>query len=489
MQPRIRFLDDRLIERILTEAIDLLSALGVEMHNPQAVALLADHGARISADRFRVYLPEDLIRRAMDSAPRSFRLFNLLGQQTHEFLPDAVYFTPGSAALYLLEYPSGHIRRPKTEDYIRYVRLVEQLPYIASQSTAMVPDDVPAEISDSYRLFLSLLYGQKPVVTGAFSAEGFAVMRDLQRIVRGSQAELEAKPLTIFSCCPTSPLRWSYGPSQNLLDCARHGIPVELIAMPLAGFQAPVSLVGTLIQHTAETLSGLVLSQLVRPGAPVLYGGSPAIFDVRYETTPMGAMETMMLDCAYCEIGKYLGLPTQAYIGMSDAKLLDAQAGLESGIGALLAVLARINNVSGPGMLDFENCQSLEKLLLDNELCGMAFRLAAGIEPRDDFPARAIFEELLQERHLLIAEHTRRWMKTEIHFPGAVIDRTRRQRWAEQGSPTLWERAHREVERLVCSAPASPLAEEVRRELIGRIEAEARQHGMDHLPARPDPVP
>ncbi len=486
MRPAIRFLADELIERIVAEAIELLTTLGVEIHNPQAVDLLASHGAKVSADRFRVYLSEELVRRAIAAAPRSFRLFDVQGRLTHDFTQDAVYFTPGSAALYFLEYPSGQLRRPTTEDYIRYVHLVEQLTYIASQSTAMVPADVPADISDSYRLFLSLLYGRKPVVTGAFSAEGFAVMRDLQLIVRRSQADLEAKPLTIFSACPTSPLRWSYGPSQNLLDCARHGVPVELIAMPLSGFQAPVSLVGTLIQHTAETLSGVVLSQLARPGAPVLYGGSPAIFDVRQETTPMGAMETMMLDCAYCEIGKYLGLPTQAYIGMSDAKQLDAQAGLESGVGAVLAVLARINNVSGPGMLDFENCQSLEKLVLDNELCGMAMRLGAGIQPRDDFPALPLFEELLRERHLLIADHTRRWLKEEIHFPGPVIDRTRRQRWQQQGSPSLLERAHQEAERLIRSAPPSPLGEEVRRELEARMEVEARRFGLDRLPPRPE---
>ena len=113
--------------------------------------------------------------------------------------------------------------------------------------------------------------------------------------------------------------------------------------MPLSGFVAPVTLTGTIIQHTAETLSGLVISQLVNPGTPILYGGSPAIFDMRYETTPMGAVETMMIDCAYSEIGKFLGMPTQAYISLSDAKQLDAQAGLESGIGATLAALSGIN--------------------------------------------------------------------------------------------------------------------------------------------------
>src|SRR4030042_2260624 len=115
----------------------------------------------------------------------------------------------------------------------------------------------------------------------------------------------------------------------------------------------------------------------------------------------MGAVETMMIDCAYNEIGKYLGIPTQAYTSMSDAKDLDAQAGLESAMGATLATLAGINNISGPGMIDFESCISLEKLLLDNELCGMVLRLVKGIEPKEDFPSLPHFEELLKDEPLL----------------------------------------------------------------------------------------
>ena len=265
------------------------------------------------------------------------------------------------------------------------------LRHIAAQSTAFIPADVAEEISDSYRLFLSLLYCEKPVVTGAFTIESFEIMRDMQLAVRGSEKALREKPLTIFSCCPTSPLKWSEITSQNLLDCARYHIPVEFIAMPLSGFMAPVTLIGTLIQHTAETLSGVVIGQLASPGTPMLYGGSPAIFDVRYETTPMGAVETEMIDCAYSEIGKRLGMPTQAYIAFSDAKQLDAQAGLETAMGATLAALSGINSISGPGMLDFESSQSLEKLVLDNEICGMVLRLVKRHRAEGGLPRPAAF--------------------------------------------------------------------------------------------------
>jgi trimethylamine--corrinoid protein Co-methyltransferase len=310
------------------------------------------------------------------------------------------------------------------------------------------------------------------------------VMRDLQLAVRGSAAALKAQPLAIFSCCPTAPLKWSDVTSQNVMDCARHSIPVEYVSMPLAGFVAPVTLVGSLVQHTAETLSGIVISQLTNPGTPALYGGSPAAFDIRYETTPMGAVETMMIECAYAEIGRFLGLPTQAYMGLSDAKLLDAQAGLESSMGATLAALAGVNSVSGPGMLDFESCLSLEKLVVDNEICGMVRRIVRGIEPRDDFPSLPRFEELMRDQHLLISDHTRRHLKAEHYFPGPAIDRANRSRWQAEGGLTLGQRAHREVERLLAAWRPSALGDDVKAELTRLMTREAQRWGMVRLPYR-----
>jgi trimethylamine--corrinoid protein Co-methyltransferase len=478
-------LTDELVQQIVSQATDILCTLGIEIHNKTVLAMLSDCGCPVDMEKHHAVLTREIVDRALKTAPESFGLYDVAGKQTHDFCGHNVYFTPGSTALHILDSQARTMRRPVTADYVSFVKIAEQLDYIASTSTAMVPADVPERISDSYRLFLSLLYGTKPVVTGAFTIESFEVMKDFQLAVRQSPEALKEKPLTIFSCCPTSPLKWSEVTSQNLLDCARYSIPVELIAMPLSGFIAPVSLVGTLIQHTAETLSGIVISQTANPGTPVLYGGSPAIFDVRHETTPMGAIETMMIDCAYNEIGRHLHLPTQAYISLSDSKELDAQAGLESGIGAVLAALCGINNISGPGMLDFESCFSLEKLILDNEICGMAFRLIAGIEPREDFPALAIFQELLKEKHLLISEHTRRHLKKEHFFPGPVIDRAHRSRWEARGAQTLQQRAHSEVERLLKGYEPPDQPESVKKELIKLMGDEARRHGADGLPHLP----
>jgi trimethylamine--corrinoid protein Co-methyltransferase len=481
-RPDVKFLSKDLIERIISEARDILCNLGTTIHNKNILSKLSDFGACVDIDKYHVKYTDEMIDKALEYAPGTVELYDVLGNKTHDLSGYNVYYTPGSAAIHVLDPDTQQVRKPNTQDYIQYVKVLSQCKYISSQSTAFIPADVAEKISDSYRLYLSLMFGEKPIVTGAFTIEAFQIMKDLQLSVRGSEKELKDKPLTIFSCCPTSPLKWSDVTSQNLIDCAQFGIPVEFISMPLSGFMAPVTLVGTLIQHTAETLSGVVIGQLSYPGTPMLYGGSPAIFDVRYETTPMGAVETQMIDCAYNEIGKYLGLPTQAYISLSDSKMLDAQAGLESSMGATLAALSGINNISGPGMLDFESCISLEKLILDNEICGMTLRMIKGIEPREDFPSLPIFQELLKEKHLLISNHTRKYLREEHYFPGPVIDRANLSRWQEEGSLSLGERARQDIKKMVKDYTPTALPEQIKRDMTLRMKSEAQKYGMENLP-------
>ncbi|MEE4273094.1 MAG: trimethylamine methyltransferase family protein [Thermoanaerobaculales bacterium] len=482
MRPTLRFLDDELIDRIVDESRNVLGQVGVEVLDESAAAVLQEHGAAESGGR--VLISGEMVDRALASAPSSFALFDAMGEPTHDFAGGRVHFAPASSAILVLDPDTGRARGPQTADYLRYAKVVAGLPAIHAQSTAFIPADVDERVSDSYRLFLSLLTCSKPVVTGAFSVESLAVMHDLLVTVRGSAGALAEKPLAIFSCCPTSPLKWTREGSANLMDCARASIPVEIVPVPLSGFMAPVTVVGTLVQHTAEVLSGVVMGQIVNPGAPMLFGGCPAIFDMRFETAPMGAVESQLIACGAAEIGRRLGMPAQGYIGLSDAKTLDAQAGLESSMGTTLAALGCFDNVSGPGMLDFINCHSTAKLVVDHELCLMAQRLRRGVEPRDDFPTVPLMRELLSEGHLIIAEHSMKHVGEEIALPGPVIDRAGRPRWVDDGKKTLEQRVAAEVERLLGAYEAPILSDTVVAGLEERMTAAARLCGMDDLPAR-----
>jgi trimethylamine:corrinoid methyltransferase-like protein len=206
MRPRLRFLDDVLVSRILDEARDLLATLGVEVHNAAATELLLAHGARTD-ERGRVLIPATVVDRALRAAPHAVRLFDALGVQTHELGGDAVYFIFGSAAIHVLDGETGRIRPPTTADYVRYAKLVAGLLHFVSQSTVFIFADVLEGIQDSFRLFLSLLLGEKPIVTKTFSATSFKIMRNLQLKMRGTTKTLQTKPLYLFSYCPTAPLK------------------------------------------------------------------------------------------------------------------------------------------------------------------------------------------------------------------------------------------------------------------------------------------
>ncbi len=483
MRPIFQLVDGDLADRIISEAKIVLTEIGVDIGDEETRALLAEHGASVDDEGGRVLFAEGMVESALATTPSSFSLYDVFGEETHCFDGQKTHFTPGSAAINTLDRTSQEIRPAVTRDLVDLAKVVSGLDAIDAQSTALMSSDVPEEISDSYRLYINLLHCEKSVVSGAFSIEGFFVIRDLLLAIRKSSEALAEKPLAILTCCPTAPLRWTEEGAQNLLQCARHRIPAEIIPVPLTGFMAPVTLVGTMIQHAAEVLSGVVIAQLVQPGTPLLFGGSPAIFDLRFETTPMGAVETAMLTCGAAEIGRRLGMPTQGYITLSDSKALDAQAGLETSMGATLAALTGIDNVSGPGMLDFESCQSLEKLVVDHEIILMTRRIRAGVEPREDFPSKPLFEELLREKHLLIADHTRRHLRDELTFPGPVIDRTARARWLSEGASTLDQRAAAEVDKLLAEYKPSRIDDATREELTRVMAEAARAAGMDSLPA------
>ncbi len=448
MRPILRFLTDELADKIIEEARRLLCSKGVNLHHELLLRRFSDLGCRIDEGRRWVWFTEDIIDRSLAAAPRQVRLWNLDGTESWDLSGDNVHFTPGSTAIKMVEHKSGRMRLATVEDMLRYVRLIGQLEYISYPATALVPHDVPQGIEDSVRLYALLLADNRPVVTGAFTIRGFDVMRDLQLAVRGTREALRERPFTLYSCCPTSPFKWSDVTSDNTMKAAELGIPVEFISMPLPGLVAPITLVGSLIQHTVETLSGIIISQTSKPGAPVVYGGSPGSFDMRTMAATICSVEAQIMDCAYAQIGKRLGLPTQAYIGLSDSKALDAQAGFESGTGVYLAALAGINSLSGPGMLYFESSFSLEKLVFDNQVCGMARRMIGGIEPRDDFPADAIIDQLLETKNLLGSEHTRKYFRLEHFIPGVPIDRDLVGELPVD-YPSLEERAHAQVERLI----------------------------------------
>jgi trimethylamine--corrinoid protein Co-methyltransferase len=480
VRPKLQLLDQPLLDRILGEAFTLLMETGIRVQAAVAKELLSANGVRIEGDVARI--PEPVIRQALKTVPRTFALHDREGNAAVEYGGDKVHFDPGSSCVHVLDPETLQHRESQAADLVRLVQVAEMLPAYSAQSTAMVCADVPSGIGDLYRLFLVLWYSNKPVVTGAFSGTTTQRMIDLLAADAGSVDALRAKPRAIFDVCPSAPLHWTDFAGENLVQLARAGVPAEIISVPLAGATAPVTLAGAVVQHAAEVLTGIAIHQLAAPGAPVVWGGAPAIFDMRSGNTPMGAIETAMLEAACAQVGKSLGVPTHGYLCGSDAKVVDAQSGMETGMAALVGVLAGINMVSGAGMLDFLACHSAEKLVIDAEAIGMAQRFGRGIDARGESLAVAMFAKTGLAGEFLKLRETRSLFKEEQFLPSPVTDRASLRTWEQGGALDTFARARKQVTVLLADYRRPALGDAREKAMRAIMQREAAAVGLKTLP-------
>jgi trimethylamine--corrinoid protein Co-methyltransferase len=448
MRPTIRVLSDELIGRIVDEAKRVLAETGMEIRGAEMRRRLVEAGLPMNAAGDRVLFPRDVVERAIATAPSSFRLFDREGDEHADLGGDRVHFVPGSSGLKWLDHRTGEVRLADSTDFVEYVRLADGLEHIAYVATAFSTNqDIEAQVSDAWRLYMVLTNSRKPVVSGAFTEHGVPRMVEMMQLFRADRADLIARPMSIFTITATGNFRYSEDSCQNLIDCVEAGIPVEIVPVTLMGLIAPVTTVGATVFHTIDVLAGITMAQVIRPGAPVLFGGAPATFHMRIASSPMSAIEALQLDAAYVAIGKSLGLPTQSYMALSDAPILDAQAGAETFGSALIAALAGVNSVSGPGMLDFLLVFSMPKLVFDDEMCGQALRFVREIRVVDDLPVGPLVDQLMADQHLIMADHTTAHWPAELYLPSTVVERDNREAWTRAGAKDAYERACAEVDR------------------------------------------
>jgi len=487
MRAGLKILSDEHIALIVREAKRILAEIGFEIRGPQLRQRLLDGGLKTDASGQRILFPAEAVERAIASCPRNITLYTRDGEAHAQVGGDRVHFVPGSSGLKMMDHRTGEVRLADTRDFTEYVRLGDGLVHIPYLATAFSTNkDIEPQVSDAWRLYLILTNTRKPVVSGAFTEHGTERMAEMMLLFRRDKADLMARPMSIFTITATGNFRYSEDSCQNLLDCVEWGIPIEVVPVTLMGLIGPVTLMGATIFHTADVLAGLTMAQIVRPGASVLFGGAPATFHMKAASSPMAAVEALHLDVAYVAVAKSLGLPTQSYMALSDGKFLDAQAGAETFGSALLAALAGVNSVSGPGMLDYLLVFSLPKLVFDDEMCGQALHFVREIRPLDDVPALDLVRELLRDNHLITSPHTLKHWPQELYLTSPVVDRENRENWIKKGSKDLYARACEEVDRRL--AAYVPVATEPRIEQELRRIMKSGLRAQENLPEVP-PVP
>ncbi len=489
MRPGLNILEPEQIGRIVDEAKRVLAEHGFEIRGSEMRRRLVAAGCPERADG-RILFPRDIVEAAIASAPPSFRLFDRAGEERADIGGDRVHFIPGSSGLKMLDHRTGEARQATSLDFAEYIRLGDGLPNIPYLATAFSTGDLEPQVSDAWRLYLCLTNSTKPVVSGAFTEHGVPRMAEMMELFREGADDLRARPMSIFTITATGNFRYSEDSCQNLIDCVEAGIPVEIVPVTLMGLIAPVTLIGATVFHTIDVLAGITMAQLIRPGAPVLFGGAPATFHMKIASSPMAAVEALQLDVAYVAVAKSLGLPTQSYMALSDAKTLDAQAGAETFGSALLAALAGVNSVSGPGMLDFLLVFSLPKLVFDDAMCGQVLHFVREVRELNDLPVHELVDHLMADQHLIMAPHTTEHWPTELFLPSTLIDRDNREAWTRAGAKEIDERATDEVNRRLAAyrqLETDPLLNEELLRIIrsGMVDPDAT---LPIVPPAPEPA-
>ena len=436
------------IEHIHQASLTLLAQTGVHVEHEEALALYQEGGARV--DGARVTIPASMVDEALEKAPSSVLLAGRDPDQDVVLEGKRVYAGTGGSPTTVLDPGADTVRPAVLRDLVDFARLADALEYCDFIVVPVHPTDVPAEDVPVNRFYACLANSAKHVMGGVGSVEGARQVIEMGAMIAGGLEHLQERPfISAITCWMVSPLHLDTGVTDILIEWCKAGLPVALSSAPMAGSTSPVTLAGTLVQLNAEQLSGIVLTQLVRTGTPVLAGYIPGVADMRTGGYLGGAVEFGMMQAAAAQMAHFYRVPIYCSGGMTDAKLPDAQAGYEKMATFLLAAMGGGNYIHHAiGMITNMSSASLEQAIIDDDIVGMAMRVLRGIDVSEATTAVDAIQRVGPGGHYLMDPHTVQFMRSGIFYP-QVADRQNRAAWEEGGREGTRARAVARVEKLV----------------------------------------
>ncbi len=378
---RFEVLSQTEIERIHSASMEILADVGIKVNFKKARDIFREAGADVDEQSLAVKIPEKLVRWAVDQVPKQFSLFGIDGEFHLNIGPDqtAPVFAGLGTPTRMIDLESGAIRPATKQDMIDHIILIDACSHIHNSQMDIWPDDIPMTTIHSEAIWAWAHHSRKPYGMGCYGYLPTWDMMRMMAIAVGGKEELKKRPRFFAICSVVSPLQMDQAQAEGLLICAEYGQPVTLAPEAIAGSTAPVTLAGLVAQENAAILAHITLAQIFRPGTPVMYGTVSTTANMRYGTVTLGSMETGLITAASAQMARFYGLPIRSVGGATEAKRADLQAGFER-MGTLLpAVLAGVNLITCAGTLDSTMLESHALLLLDDEICGAALRLARGI--------------------------------------------------------------------------------------------------------------
>ena len=473
---RFAMLDDAQLQKIHDASCHLLATLGVHVPHEDMRRRFVEAGATVEDSAEMVRIPEALVQSSLASAGKTFTLYGRDLSKTAAFgMGKRNYNTIAGEASWI-DDATGERRWATLEDVATASRLGDALPHLTLVGAMSDPHELPASFRCVEVAATQLRHTTKPITFWYHDRASAAYLNELFIALRGSEEKAAKYPPAYPFLEPISPLRFPRNGVDLLYETARLNLPVPIGPMCQAGMSGPVTLAGTLAIENAEILAGVCITQLLRPGMPVCYGGIPHAFDMRTTQMIFCGPEQALMAVAMTQLGKRYGLPVYINVGLTDSKVPDAQAGLEAGITLAAGALAGADIFGHMGICGVDQASSLDTLMVQHEIMGYVERMLRGFEVNDETLALDAIAEVGPGGTFMDHEHTARHFREEIWFP-RLLDRQFYDPWVASGRLSMAERGRAEKERLLREHTVEPLPDDLDREFTRITEAARRNLG------------
>ena len=461
---RLSVLSCEQVEAISRASFDVLARVGVVLPHEETLHRLADSGAEVDIEDQRVRLPGELVQRCLESCGKSFTIYGRDRERTARFGQGTRNYNSIAGEASWLDDDTLTRRYAVLGDVRTACIVGDALERLTIVGAMADPHDVPGAVQDVFVLREMLKHTTKPIHFWFNTRQSARYVSEMLIAAAGSEEEAARFPLTYNFLEPISPLRFAFNGVDLLYEGARFPLPVSIGPMTQAGATGPVTLAGTMAQQNAEILAGICVTQMVRAGTPVCYGGIPHAFDMRTTQMIFAGPEQALMAVGLTQVARSYGLPVYINVGLTDSKLPDAQAGLEAGITLAAGAAAGADIFGHLGICGVDQATSLTMLVMQHELIGYVERLMAGIEVSPEMIALEVIERVGPGGNYLAEDHTARHFRAEHWFP-ELLDRQFFDAWAAAGATDMRARCRQKLDHILRTHEPEPPCEELSAEL------------------------
>lgn len=434
MKVNNHFLTLEAVEKLHRATLKVLKEVGVRFDQDEAVERFKEKGFLVRGRQ--VFFQEHEIQEALDKVPQKFILSGRTSTDDVQVGEGKTIFAPASGPVYIQR--DGKRNTTTAQDYIDLLKIYQtskEVPVINANMTE--PQDLPFEERDVFRLKKCLEMTTKPLM--GFTTGKVDSRRCVKMIKEFYNNNEGHYVLGIIS--PVSPLCYDESMIEGMEVYAQENQPLLIASCSLPGATSPVTIAGSLVTNNAEVLAGVVYSQLLRPGLPVIYGGTTPSCDMRMVSPAIGSPETGLMTYGVRALSAYYGLPCRSGGSLTDANQLDMQAGIESTYTLLSAAMAGIDFVvQSCGIMESFNVLSFEKVIIDEENIRLAKRYVRGFEVTDEKIAYDIIAKVGSQGTYITEDHTFQNFKDDFS-PAQLMSKEGFDQWQEKGSPSLVDKA------------------------------------------------